>query len=77
MFCGVAKLLSLLAFVALSQADYTIDDTNTTVLLYSVSPTTTVKWGPFSPTEPLGLKVGWANNSFMTVNDELCYDKTL
>ena len=65
-------LLILLVFAASVQADYLIDDSNTTIM-YSNNPGI-VKWVAFSNnTELLGLP----NGTSMVVNSSDCYNDTL
>jgi hypothetical protein len=75
---SLAKLVvALLTVAAFTRADYLIDDTNITAIRYSVSPTTSVKWGPFGAGESLSITVTGGAPSGFRVDSSQCYDGTL
>jgi hypothetical protein len=70
-------LIFLLALVIWTQADYVIDDSNTTVLHYTVDPAAHVKWGPFGGFTGEQLNLSLPNGSSINVDNHLGYNDTL
>jgi hypothetical protein len=72
---GPTQLLNLLAFVALTRADYWIDDSNTSALTYGFHPGAPHAWTTWSGnTTQLSLPL--ANGTGLTVVHTSCYNNS-
>ena len=71
---GLTQLHTLLTFVALTRADYWIDDTNTSALTYGFHPNAPHFWTTFSGNRNEILPL--ANGTQLNVVDTSCYNNS-
>lgn len=62
-------------YLALVRADYTIDDSNYSILKFSENPSGPV-WGPFGSDTGEVLEIRLPNGTMQTVDATPCYDGT-